>query len=488
MLTPAEELGLSGLSLASRVRKAFFRVPEARLVRLAEQIRVETRNRHVFYERDGVEEIIHIMPMPITILPDQVIYLHYVSQIVNNALKRLPELYFQDDAVRTALKLTEGEEKWLADCSGPGQRENNPIFGRLDAMVDFISPMWKDSLKFVEPNMGGIGGLHMVPTAERILAETMLPLLAEFDDEIQLEIGGDIRDLLMQEILEHLQAIGRPAANICFIEPKYAGSGPVEQEALAEYYHQRHGLKILHADPAELTLQGSEVYYAGECIDLGYRDYSVYDLFDLERHGVDISPMRALFQQNRIISSIAAEIDQKSCWEVFTDPDLARKYFSAEERQIFRRHILWTRLVSDRATVFPDGTQGSLLDHMRREQERLVMKPNRSFGGQGVLIGHLVTESEWHAAIQRALTDPERWVVQRLASIPVSEFPVVVDGKVHFEPFYTVMGFATTRYGMSILGRASQKQVVNVAQRGGLCVVMQGRPPTALLAPTPARM
>jgi hypothetical protein len=188
-----------------------------------------------------------------------------------------------------------------------------------------------------------------------------------------------------------------------------------------------------------------------------------------------------------MISSIAAELDQKSCWEIFTDPQFAQKYFSAEERQIFRRHILWTRLIADRSTIFPDGTAGSLLDFMRREQERLVMKPNRSYGGQGVVIGHLASQVEWDNAIQNALKDPERWVVQRLASIPVSEFPVVVEGKLHFEPFYTVMGFASTRYGVSILGRASQKQVVNVAQRGGLCVAMQGRPPSELHAPTPTR-
>jgi len=41
-------------------------------------------------------------------------------------------------------------------------------------------------------------------------------------------------------------------------------------------------------------------------------------------------------------------------------------------------------------------------------------------------------------------------------------------------PLYTVMGFAPTKYGLAILGRASQKQVVNVAQRGGLCGVMLG--------------
>jgi len=38
------------------------------------------------------------------------------------------------------------------------------------------------------------------------------------------------------------------------------------------------------------------------------------------------------------------------------------------------------------------------------------------------------------------------------------------DGSVHIEPFYTVMGFAPSKYGLGILGRASQKQVVNVAR------------------------
>jgi hypothetical protein len=34
------------------------------------------------------------------------------------------------------------------------------------------------------------------------------------------------------------------------------------------------------------------------------------------------------------------------------------------------------------------------------------------------------------------------------------------------------MGFAASQQGLAILARASQKQVVNVAQHGGLCAVM----------------
>src|SRR5207302_11262294 len=106
---------------------------------------------------------------------------------------------------------------------------------------------------------------------------------------------------------------------------------------------------------------------------------------------------------------------------------------------------------------------------------------------EGVAIGHLLTKEEWEAAITAALKDTERWVVQQLADIPVNEFPVLgPDDKVHFEPFYTVMGFAATKYGLAILGRASQKQVVNVAQRGGMCAVMTGHPPGRLIGPASA--
>jgi hypothetical protein len=211
----------------------------------------------------------------------------------------------------------------------------------------------------------------------------------------------------------------------------------------------------------------------------------VYDLIEAEKDGVDVAPMRALFRQNRVISSIAAELDQKSCWEVLTDPQFTQKYFSADERQLFRRHILWTRLLSERRTLLPDGQMGDLLPYVRRERETLVLKPNRSYGGQGVALGPALGQPEWEAALEKALADEERWVVQQLASLPVSEFPVLgPDGHVHVEPFYTVMGFAATRYGLAILGRASQKQVVNVAQRGGMCVVAMGHAPGRLIGPS----
>jgi hypothetical protein len=481
MLTPAEEMGLSGLSLASRVRKAFYQIPERALIDLIRGIDQEAARRHLIYQREGQDETIRVLPCPVTLLPDQLAYIHYVSLTIENALKRLPEMYLQDFGVRDVLRISPEEEEWLWRCWGPSHRDNNPVFGRLDAMIDFISPMWKDSLRFVEPNLSGIGGLHLVPTCERIVRDLVLPVLHEQDPHLHLELCQDIRELLMQEVLDHLEVLGIKARHVCFVEPKYAGSGPDEQEALAQYFRERYGLTIMHADPGELSLRDDQVFYEGTVVDLVYRDYAVADLIALEKEGVNVEPMRALFRQNRIISSITAELDQKSCWEVLTEPQYAQKYFSADERQVFRRHILWTRLLGDRRTFLPDGQTGDLLEYVRREHESLVLKPNRSYGGEGVVIGHAMDRNQWEAALERALKDKERWVVQQLASIPVSVFPVLEsDSSVHLDPFYLVMGFAPSKYGLAILGRASQKQVVNVAQRGGMCAVLVGRPPDRL--------
>jgi hypothetical protein len=303
----------------------------------------------------------------------------------------------------------------------------------------------------------------------------MVPALQGYDPELELTTGQDIRDLLTQVILEHAAAIGS-GHRLCFVEPKYCGEGPDEQAEVAGYLHRRHGLTVMHADPSELRLRGGRVWYGDQMVDLAYRDYGVTDLVELQEEGIDVEPMRVLLRENRVISSISAELDQKSCWEILSDARLCQRYFSPEERLIFQRHIPWTRLVSDRQVMLPEGRLGGLLEYARAGYERLVLKPNRGYGGDGVVLGCAVTQAEWDLALDTALADPERWVVQQVVTIPVREFPVLgPDGAVHREPFYTVLGFAASDDGVAILARASQKQVVNVARHGGLCGVMLSR-------------
>ena len=121
-----------------------------------------------------------------------------------------------------------------------------------------------------------------------------------------------------------------------------------------------------HADPRELRLVGDEVFYEDVRVDVAYRDYEIRDLLALEReHGKPLDAIRALFLQNRMVSSIGGDLDHKSCFEVLTSEELAARYFSVAERQLFRRHVLWTRVVSQRAHRHPGRARGPAEVHSR---------------------------------------------------------------------------------------------------------------------------
>lgn len=478
VLTPAEEHGLRGFGLDSRIRGVFYNLSARTLRELSVRVSEEARKRQLIYCRDGLEEVINVMLRPTGAMPDQIAYCHIVSLVLLNAFKRLPDLYLQDFAVREVVPLMPEEERWLWDIWGPGQRENNPILGRLDATVDFTSPMWKDTLHIIEPNLSSVGGIHIGPTCERIVADVILPVVREAIPNLHLDCSLDLRETFIQEIKDHLEAIGRPGGTLCLIDPKYAGDGPLEFPALVEHYREMHGIKIVYADANELYVKNGEVMYEDSPITIAYRGYEVRDLLDMEKEeGLDTRPFKILFRENRIISSIAGDFDHKSSMEILTDPQFTLKYFTADERHYFRRHVLWTRLLRDCRTTDPEGQPIDLLEWVRRNQDILVIKPNRSYGGDRVIIGPSVSEGEWGNAIEGALHG-ELFVVQRLAHITVSEFPAIdPEGRVTIEPFYTVVGFVPTKYGVAVIGRASQNQVVNVARGGGAYAVLIGQYP-----------
>jgi hypothetical protein len=470
---PAEALGLEGARLAARVRQALYHVPTDELVRAFERMRDGAVARHMDYFMDGVVHTIRIFPCPITLLPEQVEYVHHVVRTLHDALVRMPELYVADPVVRGILRLEPEEDAWLRECWTPAVRARNPVFDRLDALVDYTSPVWKDTLKFIEPNLTGIGGLYLVPCVEEIVSEAIVPLTLEHDRGLRIERLTDARELLVRELNAHLAAIGRPGGRVCFVEPKYELEGIDEQRRLQEYLRNRHGMVTLHADPSELRMLDGEVTYEGIPVDLVYRDYSVLDLIELQGDGVDVTPMRTLFRENRVISSIGAELDHKSCWEILSDPEIAGRYFDHEACHCFQRHVLWTRVLSDRRTTLPTGESDDLLEYARQAHETLVLKPSRGYGGDGVLIGQTVGVLEWERALETALADAELWVVQSLGQMPVLEVPTLAaDGTLQPEMYYHVMGYASDPDGLAILARASQRQVVNVAQRGGMAAVM----------------
>ncbi|MDX2015732.1 MAG: hypothetical protein SFW67_36395 [Myxococcaceae bacterium] len=481
MLTPAEEVGLAGQGVAARVRRAMGRLDDAAVRELLQTLEAAAWARHCVYEREGRLEVVRVLPTPLTLLADQLQYLHATALALHQATRRVVPMFLVDPAVRAVLPVPEDEAAWLRELWTPSVAETNPVFGRLDAVLDPTSAQWKHTLRFLEPNMNGVGGLHLLPAAERVAHDVVFPVLRGLDPSLAFELAPDVRSLVLQQLVEHLEAIGEDGRTLCFLEPTRSGSGPDDQVELAAYCEAHFGLTALHADPSELELKGRDVWCQGQRVSVAYRDYSVADLLALRAEGVDVEPMRQLFLQNRMVSSIGGELDQKALFEVFTDEAHAR-HFSSDERHLFHRHVPWTRLLRERRTGLPDGREGELVPYVRCARETLVLKPNRAYGGAGVVVGPAVTARAWDDALEQALRAPDTMVVQQLAPLPVMEFPVVGrDEQVHTEPFFVVLGLAPTDDGVAVLGRASQQRVVNVAQRGGLVVAAVAHGPERMM-------
>ncbi|MFO1187301.1 MAG: carboxypeptidase M32 [Alphaproteobacteria bacterium] len=489
ILSPAESLGLAGATLDGRIRRAAHHVSDAAFARIAQQLKADAFKNDLVYEHEGVRETVRVMLRPLLAMPEQLSYVHHVCQSVTDALKRVPVLHRQDVRVRQILAITAEEESWLSETWTPAHERNNAIYGRLDAVCNFAAASWQDSMHFMEANLSGVGGIHYTPLTEHLVMRDVLPTLLAHDPELDIRLPRDQRDLFVQVLIDHARSIGRGTCHLCFVEPIYAQDGPDEQSALTRYIAETHQLQVAHADPRELRVQGGDIFHGDLPIDVAYRDYEVRDLVALERElGQRLEGMRLLFKQNRVVSSMVGDFDHKSCFEILTEPNLAEQFFSMEECRLFRRHVLWTRVVAERRTTLPHHEDGDLLEYARRHREQLVLKPNRGYGGTGVTLGAAISQSEWEEMLNTAVIhsdDCERsWVLQASTQLPVFEFPVIgPDGKVFSEPFYTVMGFAATDNGLGILCRVSQKQVVNVAQRGGLAPILVARAPSELRIP-----
>lgn len=486
IVSPAEALGLAGAALDSRVARATQHLADRTLHRIADQLRRDAEANGVIYEREGRREGVRIMLRPLLMLRQQVSYVHQVCLRLLDSLKQLPALYLNDPDVQRILRISDGESTWLRSIWTPRHGHDSPIYGRLDAVCDFACAGWQDSLKFMEANLSSVGGIHFAPVAEQLLMRDLMPSLRAHDPELSVALLRDQRELFAQILIDHARALGSRDCQICFVEPKYEHEGPDEPSAICQFLRERYGLTVSDADPRELRIVGDEVYHDDMRVDVAYRAYELRELLDIERdEGRELAGMRLLFRQNRVISSVVGDFDHKSCLEILSDPVLAERHFPSEELRLFEQHVLWTRVVADRRCSLPGQRTGDLLEYARRNRSGLVLKPNRDYGGHGVMIGALSSAAQWDAQLQAAAAladDPQRsWVVQAATRLPVCDFPVCApDGRVFAEPFYTVMGFAATENDLGVLCRASQKQVVNVAQNGGLAAVLLADPPRDL--------
>jgi uncharacterized circularly permuted ATP-grasp superfamily protein len=228
------------------------------------------------------------------------------------------------------------------------------------------------------------------------------------------------------------------------------------------------GVPAVVCDPRDLEYrEGDALYASGQRIDLVYRRVLINDILARE------DECRALVRAYEgravcVANSLRCKIPHKKAFFAVLTDERHAALFSGGERELIRRHIPWTAIVED-GPVVRDGRTVGLLEHLRANRERFVVKPNDEYGGTGVTLGWETSDAEWAAALQRAVAERDRgWVAQERIAVRREVFPVCDAGGVAMRDM--LVDFAPYVFRGRLAGfltRLSATGLANVTSGGG---------------------
>ncbi len=458
--------------LSNKMHDLFCELPARTVSQIHKNVLRDSKKMSLLYlDKKGREILIPLMLRPRIMSVKQRNYLWKTTQILNEAFSKIPQLFFDVPEIQEIFPFEDGEAKWVHDILPSLNHKHLRNLSRWDGNTDFSGNNWTADYHYFENNAVGVGGVWYCPVAEQIALREIYPELKKIDPKLRLEQNDDARILLLKLLKQQAKDAGVKGGHYALTVDRDMFENYVEFPMLAKYL-KGHGLDTLVCDPRDLYLKNGEIYARGKRISLVYRDTTLSEYFVMEEKGADLSALKLAFKQNRVISSLSGEFDHKSAFELFSSAHYA-KYFSAKERGVFKKHILWTRLVRDARTDDKKGKDVDLVSHIRKNKDALVLKPNRLFGGEGVEIGAHMTVREWDHELEKGLKDPGFMIVQELAHVPVKRFPhIKSNARKSDEEYYTVVGIISTEHGMTVVGRVAKKKVVNIAQAGGLAAIL----------------
>ena len=459
-------------SMTNSLQKLFMALGEQEIKKLFKEVERVAEERGMIYEEDdGTARRVPLLLRPRLISLQQKNYFMSVCRHMHDAFLKLSKIYYSTPSLQFLLPFTPDEHEWFMKYFPQDPKSPHTIIARWDANTNFSGKNWKASFHFLEVNGVGVGGLHYSPTSERIILEIVVNSLRQLDKDLKICLNDDVRQILLLELQSHLKSLGKRRCHIGLIQDDRYKGGPLDFIYLKKFYESQ-GIKAEVIDPRDLRVKNGKILGKRIELDILYRDSMLIELLDMEKEEGPLKAVRKAFEENLIVSGLAGEIDHKSAFEFFSNPEF-EKYFSADEIRYFKHHIPWTRLIRETRTTDPHGKKVDLVPYAVHHKETLVLKPNRGFGGEGILIGSSSSLHEWESLLAKALQNPGSYAVQSRCAIRRKKFPMInKHGHIVEKSLNVVCGFIYSNFGLGILGRASMGNVVNVAQNGGMTTIM----------------
>ena len=404
------------------------------------------RNRLLYGERP-----IGIALRPHLLHEKQFRALARVAERVASALEKVAAAAVQSPDLMNQLGLTDAEHKMaLVD---PGYSMAG-VTTRLDAFVH------GDEIKFVEYNAENPSSLSDQEALNSLLFE--VPAMASFAERYRLLQYSPVERLLETLLSTYREWGGTGVPNIAILDWKNL---PTFNEfiLLRDHFTAR-GVPTIICSPDDLEYRSGQLQCGAFRIDLVYKRIIIHEF--LARYDETHPLIRAYVNHDVcLVNPFRCKImHKKAVFELLTD-DEHQNWFTSSEKEAVHHSVPWTRRVADRKTT-RKGRRIDLLQFIRKNRARLVLKPNDDYGGHGVYFGSDMDEREWDNAIATALSGD--YIAQDAIDLHTETFPIFSDTGWMLQPmFVDTNPFLFRGIVCGAMVRLSSSPIVNVTSGGG---------------------
>ena len=379
-----------------------------------------------------------------------------ICETVWSAIQKVKDAALSDPSIIDDLGITEVERDLVS--INPGYKAVSPT-SRLDSFLT------ADSYSFVELNGESPAGIAYADAAYDIFSS--LPVMKKFSTDYDLRpLYGSrfMLDVLLESHAEFLGHKPERAPRIAIVD--LAGVPTIKEFELFREFFESAGYPAVICTPQELEFRGNELSVNGKKIDIVYKRLLVNEYLPIMN---DYPALLDAYRAGSIcmVNSFRSKlIHKKALFAVLTD---ARRstLFTPAELDAIHTHVPWTRSVKDHQSDYR-GQTIDLLEFIRGNSQRLVLKPNDDYGGHGITIGWSVDETRWDEAIEQALENGD-YLVQERVPTAKETFPALENGDIVFaEQLVDLDPLLFNGKVRSAFTRLSYTELANVSSGGGM--------------------
>lgn len=386
---------------------------------------------------------------------------HFIKdtcETIFGALQKVKDAAIADDAILDELGITEIEKDLVK--IDPGYSHVSPT-SRLDSFLT------DDAYSYVELNGESPAGIAFSDSATEIFK--LLPVMQKFAERYEvtgLSGAPKLLDVLISCYTEFSGGSIEKPPVIAIVDLEDLPT--IKEFELFRDFFEANGYRSIICSPGELVFNGSRLSCNGVEIDIVYKRLLVNEYLPI------MESRPALLDAYRagsicMVNSFRGKLVHKKAIFAILTNERYRHLFDSDELSAIAKHIPWTRKFRHETTQ-NGGDTIDLVEWTRTNSQKLVLKPNDDYGGNGIYIGWNSSREEWDEAIEHALRDGD-YLVQERVKTAKEQFPMLTDDEGNWEMVEQLVDLDPLLFlGKvgSAFTRLSSTELANVSSGGGM--------------------